>query len=146
MHYRENWLLDAWCHARDALRSFSLESIESAYVVDKVAIEVDESTMAEHFQGGYGIFAGKARHTARLKFSAQRAQWVSQEVWHEKQTSKWLEDGSYLLEVPYSNDQELLMDLLRHGDQVEVLGPPEFRARMFAILCAAAEKYRTDAS
>ncbi|WP_232072295.1 helix-turn-helix transcriptional regulator [Paraburkholderia pallida] len=146
VHYRENWLLDAWCHMRAALRSFSLESIESAYVVDKAAIEVDESAMAEHFQGGYGIFAGKAEHTATLKFTAQRAQWVSQEVWHENQTSMWLDDGSYLLEVPYSSDQELLMDLLRHGDQVEVLGPPELRNRMHAILCAAAEKYRTDAS
>ncbi|RRA07696.1 hypothetical protein DF054_06010 [Burkholderia cepacia] len=29
------------------------------------------------------IFAGKALHKATLKFSAQRAQWVSQEVWHE---------------------------------------------------------------
>ncbi|HKU27245.1 MAG TPA: WYL domain-containing protein, partial [Candidatus Sulfotelmatobacter sp.] len=146
VHYRENWLLDAWCHARDALRSFSLESIESAYVIDKVAIEVDESTMAEHFQGGYGIFAGTALHTAKLKFSAQRAQWVSQEVWHRDQTGTLLKDGSYLLEVPYSNDQELLMDLLRHGDQVEVLGPPELRSRMFAALCAAVKKYRTEAS
>lgn len=145
VHYRENWLLDAWCHARDALRSFSLESIESAYVVDKAAIEVDESTMAEHFKSGYGIFAGKALHKATLKFSAQRAQWVAQEVWHKNQISTWMEDGSYLLEVPYSNDHELLMDLLRHGDQVEVLGPPELRSRMFGILCAAAEKYRTDA-
>jgi predicted DNA-binding transcriptional regulator YafY len=146
VHYRENWFLDAWCHTRNAIRSFSLESIQSAYVLDKAAVEVDESTTAEHFQEGYGIFAGKALHTARLKFSAQRAQWVSQEVWHENQTSAWLEDGSYLLEVPYSSDQELLMDLLRHGDQVEVLGPPELRSRMFAALCAAAEKYRSDAS
>ncbi len=145
VHYRENWLLDAWCHTRDAIRSFSLESIESAYAVDKVAIEVDELTMAEHFKGGYGIFAGKALHKATLKFSAQRAQWVSQEVWHENQTSKWLDDGSYLLEIPYSNDQELMMDLLRHGDQVEVLGPPELRSRIFAVLCAASEKYHTNA-
>ena len=26
-----------------------------------------------------------------------------------------MEDGSYLLEVPYSEDQELIMDILRHG-------------------------------
>lgn len=142
VHYRENWLLDAWCHVRDGLRSFSLESIESAYVIDKIAREVDETTMAEHFQGGYGIFAGKAVHTAKLKFTAQRAQWVSQEVWHENQRSTWLDDGSYVLEVPYSNDQELLMDLLRHGNQVEVLGPPELRNAIHEILCGAAKKYQ----
>ncbi len=27
IHYRSNWLLDAWCHVRDELRSFSLDQI-----------------------------------------------------------------------------------------------------------------------
>lgn len=26
-HYRENWYLDAWCHLRDQLRSFSVDAI-----------------------------------------------------------------------------------------------------------------------
>ncbi|SAL09189.1 DeoR family regulatory protein [Caballeronia sordidicola] len=141
VHYRDNWFLDAWCHSRDALRIFSLESIKAASILDVPAVDVDESVVTDHFKGGYGIFAGAPLHRAKLKFSAQRAQWVAQETWHEQQSGSWLDDGSYLLEVPYSSDHELVMDVLRHGEHVEVLDPPELRQKICEILCAAAQKY-----
>lgn len=141
VHYRENWLLDAWCHKQEALRSFALEAMQDVEVLDVPAVEVEDAELAAHFQSGYGIFAGKATHRAKLKFSPKRAQWVASETWHPDQTSTWLSDGSYLLEVPYSSDQELVMDLLRHGAEVEVLEPPQLRSRVFEALCNAARKY-----
>lgn len=138
VHYRENWFLDAWCHSRNALRSFALDAIQSVKVLDERAIDVSAEEMEAHFRSGYGIFAGPATHRARLKFTPERAQWVGKETWHHDQTSAYLEDGSYMLEVPYSNDQELVMDLLRHCPEVEVIGPPELRGKLHAMLCAAA--------
>ena len=140
VHYRENWVLDAWCHTRDALRTFALEAMQDVRVLDEQALEVSPQEMQEHFRSGYGIFASKAKHRARLKFTPERAQWVGKETWHHDQTSTHLDDGSYVLEVPYSNDQELVMDLLRHSPEVEVLEPPELRLRLHTALCAAAEK------
>lgn len=140
VHYRENWMLDAWCHTRDAIRSFAIEAIEDVRVVDEAALEVSQDEMQEHFRSGYGIFAGQAAQRARLKFTPERAQWVGKETWHHDQTSEHLEDGSYILEVPYSNDQELLMDLLRHSPEVEILEPAELRLRLHAALCAAAKR------
>ncbi|WP_431103576.1 WYL domain-containing protein [Roseateles noduli] len=43
-------------------------------------------------------------------------------------------------EVPYSNDQELVMDLMRHSPEVEVLEPAELRKKLVTTLQAAAEK------
>lgn len=142
VHYRENWLVDAWCHLRQELRSFALEAIEEVAALDASAITVSSEDMRAHFQSGYGIFAGKASQRAVMKFTPTRAQWVSLETWHPDQTSRVLDDGSYELEVPYSNDEELLMDLLRYGPDVEVLAPPELRACMLEKLCVAAKKYR----
>jgi predicted DNA-binding transcriptional regulator YafY len=141
VHYRENWLLDAWCHERNGLRSFALESIEGVEVLDDSAIEVSQDQLDEHFRSGYGIFAGAATHRARLRFTPERAQYVAKETWHRNQASSWEPDGSYILEVPYSNDQELIMDLLRHGPEVEVLEPPSLRQNLHATLCAAARRY-----
>ena len=146
VHYRENWVLDAWCHLRNELRSFGLEAIEDVQIAPELATEVSKEDMREHFQSGYGIFAGKASNRAVLKFTPERAQWISLETWHPDQTDRWLEDGSYILEVPYSNDQELLMDVLRYGPDVEVLAPLQLRERMHSVLCAAAEKYVSQAS
>lgn len=141
VHYRDNWVLDAWCHKRGGLRSFALEAIEDISVVQEPALKVSREDMREHFQSGYGIFAGKAVHLGVMKFTPKRAQWVALETWHPDQTNRWLEDGSYILEVPYSHDEELVMDLMRYGPEVEVLAPPELRKRVYDVLCAAAQKY-----
>ena len=78
---------------------------------------------------------------AKLRFTPERARWVSAETWHPKQKARFEEDGSYLLQVPYSDDRELVMDILRHGAAVEVLGPPALRARVQAELASAAARY-----
>lgn len=141
VHYRENWVLDAWCHEREGLRTFGLEAIESVEVLNEPAKEVSREEMRKHFQSGYGIFAGIANNRAVIKFTPERAQWVSKETWHPNQTASWTKDGSYILEVPYSNDSELLMDIMRYGTDVEVMGPPALRKRIKSILSAATKKY-----
>lgn len=138
VYYRENWILDAWCHLRQGLRSFALEAVERVRVLDQHASEISQQELDEHFRAGYGIFAGPAKHRARLKFTATRAQWVSKETWHHDQTSSVEPDGSYILEIPYSSDHELVMDLLRHSPEVEVLAPAELRQKLHAALCEAA--------
>jgi hypothetical protein len=47
---------------------------------------------------------------AKLRFTPKQARWVSSEQWHPEQVSQFDKDGSYLLEFPYSNDGELIMD------------------------------------
>jgi len=43
--------------------------------------------------------------------------------------------------VPYSKSPELVMDVLRHGENVEVVGPAELRKEITRRLRAAAEIY-----
>jgi len=51
------------------------------------------------------------------------------------------EDGYYLLEIPYSDDRELLMDILKHGADVEVLSPKSLRIKAQEQLRHAAHLY-----
>ena len=37
---------------------------------------------------------------------------------------QWLSDGCYQLEVPFTNQTELVMDVLRHSGEVRVVAPP----------------------
>ena len=53
----------------------------------------------------------------------------------------WLDDGRYELRLPYVNDTELVMDLLRQGDEVTVLGPPSLREAMQQRLQRAVSRY-----
>ena len=130
VYYRDNWYLDAFCHLRDDLRSFALDAIENASPGDKAAVSVDDLTLKAFFEDSYGIFNGKPDKLAVLKFSPFRAQWVAREIWHPQQTGQFTPDGSYLLKVPYREDAELLLDILRQGPDVEVLEPLTLRDRV----------------
>jgi hypothetical protein len=89
------------------LRSFSLDALTEVAVVEQKAQTVDEAELRETFETSYGIFSGKNKQVAKLKFTPFRAQWVAREVWHPEQVGEVHTDGSYTLEVPYGEDWEL---------------------------------------
>lgn len=140
-HYRDCWYLDAWCHERNALRSFAVERIRSASIENHAALEIPERDLDEHYASAYGIFAGPADNIAVLRFTPERARWVADENWHPQQQARTLDDGSYELRVPYGNPTELIMDILRHGADVEVIAPPELRTQVKSRLQAALKRY-----
>src|SRR5690606_5718959 len=55
--YRDNWYLDAWCHWRQGLRTFSLECIHHPRLLRPPAIDVDGVQLDQHYAEAYGIFA-----------------------------------------------------------------------------------------
>ncbi len=142
VHYRDNWYLDAWCHLRNDLRSFAVDAIRDAQLRDAKAKEIPAAELDEHLGSGYGIFAGKNVQWATLKFTPEAARWVSAQRWHPKQRVKVEKDGSYVLEVPYSEDRELVMEVLKFGADVEVIGPPTLRMRAAGLLSDAARRYK----
>jgi len=141
-HYRDNWYLDAWCHQRNALRSFAVDRLREAKALDKRAKDIAEKELDAHFASSYGIFAGKPQHTAHLIFSPQRARWVAEEQWHPQQQGRMLEDGSYELRIPYADPRELVMDILKHGAEVEVVEPESLRQLLLEQLQRALGRYK----
>jgi predicted DNA-binding transcriptional regulator YafY len=125
IYYRDNWYLDAWCHARNALRSFSIDAIKHTEMLERNADNIDNKLLDIELGSGYGIFAGKDIKWATIRFTQKRARWVAAEKWHPNQIGQFLDDGSYELKVPFSNTRELCMDIMKHGADVTVISPPE---------------------
>lgn len=142
IHYKENWYLVAWCHKSDGLRIFSLDAVEKAQVLKEPAQTVAKNKIDELVGRDFGIFGGKERKWAKLRFSPLQSRWVESEVWHEDQKSTLMDDGSLLLEIPYSDHRELVMYILRFGCEVEVLSPSELRAEVAERLKKAIELYK----
>ncbi len=128
IYYRDNWYLDAWCHNKSALRSFSVDAIKKVELADADAIDLEEEDLDAQLGSGYGIFAGKEVNWAILRFSPEAAKWVAKERWHFQQQAKLNEDGSYELMLPYTKNTEILMDIMRYGESVEVISPMDLRA------------------
>ena len=142
--YRDNWYLDAWCHRREAIRSFAVDAIEGVEILPQAALEVDDERLDRELGSGYGIFSGQQRQWAELRFSPRQARWVSREHWHPEQQAEFEADGHYRLRLPYSQEPELVMDILKHGSGVEVLAPDSLRARVREEIGRMQALYLTD--
>lgn len=142
VHYRDNWYVDSWCHLRDEIRSFAIDAIPECELLPDNAKDVDPDQLRLALSSGYGIFGGQASAWAKLKFSPERARWVRCEEWHPEQKTKDLADGSYVIELPYSDERELLADVLKYGADVEVIEPESLRKSIKAVLLKNAKLYK----
>jgi len=143
IYYRGNWYLDAWCHLRNEIRNFSVDAIRHVEILEKKTKDISDKKLNEVLGAGYGIFSGAKVQWATLLFSPQLARWVSAELWHPDQKGKFNEDGSYELTIPYSNDTELLMDIMRYGAAVKVLQPIELKQQIIAEIDAMKLAYES---
>jgi predicted DNA-binding transcriptional regulator YafY len=126
-HYRDNWYLDAWDHREESLRMFSVDRIENVIIGKDEARDLPDAELDAVLASAYGIFTGEADKEAVLRFSAERARWVADEQWHPRQSGRHLADGRYELRIPYRDSRELIMDVLRHGPEVEIIAPESLR-------------------
>lgn len=140
VYYRDNWYVDCWCHTRKAIRSFSIDAIISVELLSDQAKNISINKLREELSEGYGIFSGKAVQWAKLRVTNSAVRWVSKRVWHTNQKSSFETDGSLLLEIPYTDDRELMQDILAWLPDVEVLSPKSLRMKLSAILNTSLEK------
>lgn len=141
VYYHENWYLDAWCHLRHDLRTFSLARITDAGQLAGTAIDISHDKLQQHFGESYGIFSGKGKHIAKLRFYPEVAREISLQQWHPEQIGQW--DGNdYLLSFPYSDSRELIGDIMRYLPNVAVETPSSLRKTIYQRLLGAMELYK----
>ncbi len=129
VQYQDNWYLDAWCHLRDELRQFMLARVDKAEVLDKASQNISPEQQQAFYASSYGIFAGKPKHIAKLKFTGAAAREAASYQWHTNQDDEW-QGKDYLLSIPYNDDRELIRTLLGFGDQLTVLGPSALKKKL----------------
>ena len=132
--YRDNWYLDSWCHVRKAIRSFSIDALQQVETLPVKALDLSDKKLDKELASGYGIFSGASTRQVELRFTPQRARWVAQEQWHPEQKSRFDDEGYYYLLFPYSQEPELLMDILKYGADVKVLHPQSLKSSLISII------------
>ena len=134
VYYRDNWYLDCWCHLRKEVRSFSIDAILSAELLTDKTKDLSIKKLREELGEGYGIFSGEPVQWAKLRIGPVPARWISRMVWHPEQKSSFDNEGHLLLDVPYSDDRELLQTILSWLPDVEVIAPSSLRKRLREVL------------
>ncbi len=141
VYYRDNWYLDAWCHLRKALRIFSIDRIYPVCTANTPYKELDPCKLDKQVTFGYGIFSGKVQFWIKLKFTPDAARWVADEHWHPDQKMTTDKDGSLILEIPCSQPDELIRDILKYGPDVYVLEPSDLRESIKEKLKKSFQQY-----
>ncbi len=142
-HYRGNWYLAAFCHNRRALRTLALERMSHVNRIEAACLEVDEQQLNDYFFSSFGIFSGRPIAEAVLRFSREAARWVAEEKWHPDQKGHFLPDGNYELHLPFADQRELVMEILRYGPDVKVMAPESLKQAVRAQLEQALKQYET---
>lgn len=102
---------------------------------------MEENTLDNYANNSFGIFSGAPIDWAVLVFDAEPAKWVADEVWHQQQVVQYLPDGKFELTIPYSDNRELVMEILKYGSGVEVISPESLRQTVSEKLREASSRY-----
>ena len=141
VNYMGNWHLIAWCHLRREWRDFVLGRMTLASVEGADFLIRPKEDWQPYLKDTFGIFQNHRIFNVVLRFSPERARWIRGEMWHENQIEVVQENGSLILTIPASHEQEILMEILKHGSHVEVLEPGWLREKVVRELKGAMCNY-----
>jgi predicted DNA-binding transcriptional regulator YafY len=141
VNYMGNWHLISYCHLRNDWRDFVLGRMTLCSVEGK-AFQIREKEEWQPFlQNTFGIFQNHKSFNVVLRFTPERSRWIKGEMWHEAQTEVIQDDGSLVRTIPASHEQEIMMEIFKHGSHVEVLEPEWLREKVVKELSDAVNKY-----
>ncbi len=141
VHWRGRWYLDAWCHETGRMKTFSVENIRSAQMLQVACRAVAMREIEEKLDGTYGIFSGGQTKTAVIAIDGVMAHYERTTVWHPDQRLEVNADGTLTLQVPYAKETELAGDILRLGEHARVISPQSLIDCVRDKLRATLEQY-----
>jgi proteasome accessory factor B len=114
---------------RNALRTFKIERIQSAELLDEHYIIPEDFDPYVWLQSSWGIMA-EEEVEVRLRFNANAARRVQESVWHHSQQLERTTDGGCILTMRVGGIREIKSWVMGWGADVEVLAPAELRAQI----------------
>ncbi len=126
-NYMGTWHLIGYCHLRNEIRDFALSRISVANILDYSFELPAEFSFKKYFLSSFGLYKGKSKKEVTLRFTPEKSKWIKEQIWHKDQKLNLLPDGSIEISFPVSDYSEIIREILKHGDDVEVIKPEDLR-------------------
>ncbi len=143
VHYKNRWYVDAYCHKTDSLRTFLIDNVWKAEILEAEARRISIGVIQKTLDESYGIFRGKDIQTAEILVRKDFVQYIMRESWHPHQQLMRHADGTATLTVPYANPTELVGQILRWGTGLEVKAPASLRGLVAEQAAKIVASYQT---
>ncbi len=121
LNSREGWYVHCFEPAKDQTRSFRLDRIRSAEMLDD-RFEPREGVEPD-LQGWPTTGEVPTSETARVWVSPERARWARE----DRRVVEELEDGAVVVELPFGGHEYLAREILKEAGDAAVLEPEEAR-------------------
>ncbi|MEI8056797.1 MAG: WYL domain-containing protein [Actinomycetes bacterium] len=126
--------LEGWCRRAEAVRTFRLDRIDSAIVLDQPA-EIPQDAVPVDLGSG----ALRPEGPAVTLLIAPDMSWIADE--HPVDSVEELSDGRLQVSLPVADESWLVRLLLRSGESVEVVDRPDISQRVQAQAREALVQY-----
>ncbi len=131
---RGDWYLIAFCHKNKALRMFSPDRIKSHRFTGKRFVKLEDFDLQKYLSKSFGVEIGGKVEEVKLKFDSYQGKWIKERVWHPSQTIQNFPDGSLVLTLKVSIQEELIRWILSYGEHCQVLKPKRLKAQIKRIV------------
>ncbi|HWH14620.1 MAG TPA: WYL domain-containing protein, partial [Miltoncostaeaceae bacterium] len=141
---RESWYVVAYCRRAEGQRTFRLDRIRSATVLDEHFTRRPEIMAAGPYMpwGLHPEEAGTTAQSASVWCSADLARWMIEEhpSWERHA------DGSVLVEIPYASEEWLVKEILKHQGEAVLFEPVGLRRKVAELAARVGDLYAASPS
>jgi len=139
--YKGEWYLSAYCHQRQAIRTFGVSRISEVRQLDNTFTLPADMTPLKMFGDRFGIIWKPAFQNVRIRFSPVLAPYIRERQWHPAQRIRESKDGGLVLEFKTNHLNEVKDWVLSWGAGAEILAPPLLVEKITQDLKAALKNY-----
>lgn len=136
------WILVGHCHWAKDIRTFALHRITAAETSES-AFCVSDSQIEEYLSAGFAGYPSSSKpQTIRLRIPSAAPPFVKEKCWSETEKRTVDAQGNLQIEFRTAAVWAVERDILAEGGHVEILLPPEARARVRAAATRMAQSHK----
>ena len=141
--YAKRWYIVAYCVEREDLRVYGLDRVKKMDVTGrqfkmKAGFDVDEI-----FSTSFGIYLPNGKgQIIKFKVSEKEAKFLRDLPIHRSQEEVGKVGESVIFSIFVCPDKNLIMEICKHGNRIEVISPAEVREAVKEELTKALEQYK----
>lgn len=135
------WVLIAWDPKAGRAKRFILARMSSLEPRLDSFEPPSGFDLHAHLAGSFGLHAGDALQTVRLRFDAYAAPYIQERRWHSSQVLTRHPDGSLEVELRVGHLLDVRRWVLSWGRHAQVLEPPQLRTEIAGELVELNDTY-----
>ena len=142
--HRDSLYLYAYTETRKAVRTFAIDRIEEATVLDIQFSYPPDYDPDRLTQGSFGIYEEPdgTLFNVTVSFKEMLHDYITARQWHPRQRFSHLVNGCFTMQVPLTNVHEFIPWVLQFGGDAEVLEPASVREQVKKALAGSLAQYK----